>query len=160
MNDAMTSTEMHAIRLALGLTQSELADAMGVTRTYIGLLERGTKPIGKRMAEAIRRATPKPLNTLPTEPDPIARQIETALIHTGIPFEKEFKSEGEVFDFFLPHFGLAIIVQRDNITSIRKTSDVRDIIVANGRFAAEAIATMIGGRSLRLLKPERLPIEL
>lgn len=32
-------------RLALGLTQAELAEKLGVTATFVGLMERNKKPI-------------------------------------------------------------------------------------------------------------------
>ena len=156
----MSPSEFRAIRLALGLTQADFADAVGVTRTYVGLLERGQKPISRRIADAAIRATPKPLNLISAETDPILREIELTLIRRGISFEKNFQSESEIFDFFLNEFSLGIVIQRDHMTALRKTRDVRDIIVANGKLAAEAISMLIDGKSLRLLKPKSISIKI
>jgi transcriptional regulator with XRE-family HTH domain len=41
-DDPKSHYKMHALRLALGLTQEELGELCGVSHTYIGLYERGT----------------------------------------------------------------------------------------------------------------------
>ncbi|MFZ2996813.1 helix-turn-helix transcriptional regulator [Sphingobium sp.] len=50
----MQPTEMRDIRKAAGLTQEQLADAIGVSRVLIGQMERGNAPIEKRTELAIR----------------------------------------------------------------------------------------------------------
>jgi DNA-binding XRE family transcriptional regulator len=51
----MQGDEMKAIRTELGMTQGEFADAIGVTPTFVGMMERGDKPIEKRTALAARQ---------------------------------------------------------------------------------------------------------
>lgn len=152
--------ELRARRLALGLTQNELAQTIGVTRTYLGLMERGKKAISQRIADAVCRAGPQSLDQISRETDPLMRAIEIALIEAGLPFERKFRSGDGLFDFYLRELALGIVVQRDQMSPILKTADVRDIIIANGKLAAEAIATLITGQSLQLLKPKLLPIEI
>lgn len=53
----MQGEEMKALRKGAGMTQDDLAEAIGMTKTYIGLMERGAKPIEKRTAIAIRCVT-------------------------------------------------------------------------------------------------------
>lgn len=50
----MQGDELKAARKAMNLTQSELAEAIGMTATSVGLMERGAAPIEKRTALAIR----------------------------------------------------------------------------------------------------------
>jgi DNA-binding XRE family transcriptional regulator len=44
----MDGCEMKALRKAASLSQAELADAIGMCRETIGLMERGAAPIEKR----------------------------------------------------------------------------------------------------------------
>ncbi len=50
----MQGEEMRAIRKALGWTLEAMADALGMSETYVGQMERGQKPIEKRTALAVR----------------------------------------------------------------------------------------------------------
>jgi transcriptional regulator with XRE-family HTH domain len=45
---AMEGYKLRAIRKALRMTQVEFAEAMGVTSTFVGMMERGDKPIERR----------------------------------------------------------------------------------------------------------------
>lgn len=50
------AANMRKKRLALGLSQEELAEAAGVHRTYIGMLERGEKNVTIYNIERIAKA--------------------------------------------------------------------------------------------------------
>lgn len=50
----MQPDEMKALRVSAGLTQAGLADAIGMTRVSVGLMERGQAPIEKRTELAVR----------------------------------------------------------------------------------------------------------
>jgi len=54
MVTAMQGDELKALRKGLGMTQAEMADAIGMTATSIGLMERGVAPIEKRTIQAAR----------------------------------------------------------------------------------------------------------
>jgi len=47
------NNDLRDLREKLRLTQLEFADALGVTRTYIGLLERGDRPIVKKFEKKL-----------------------------------------------------------------------------------------------------------
>lgn len=49
----MQGDELRALRKSAGMTQAEMAEAIGMTATSIGLMERGA-PIEKRTALAVR----------------------------------------------------------------------------------------------------------
>lgn len=49
----MQGNELRECRKSLGLTQEQLAETLGLTQTYIGLMERGAKPIEPRTALAV-----------------------------------------------------------------------------------------------------------
>lgn len=55
---AVFATNVRRRRLELGLSQEELAEAAGVHRTYVGMLERGEKNVTiyniERIAAALR----------------------------------------------------------------------------------------------------------
>jgi DNA-binding XRE family transcriptional regulator len=50
----MQPNEVKVIRKGLGLSQAELGDVLGLTGQFIGMMERGVKPIEKRTAFALR----------------------------------------------------------------------------------------------------------
>ncbi|KKW93974.1 helix-turn-helix domain-containing protein [Sphingobium chungbukense] len=47
--------DLKKIRSALGLNQQSMADALGLTATFIGLMERGERPIEARTARAAKQ---------------------------------------------------------------------------------------------------------
>lgn len=54
---AMQGEELKALRKAAGMSQSELADAIGMARETIGVMERGQSPIELRTELAVRYRT-------------------------------------------------------------------------------------------------------
>ncbi|PTQ12975.1 hypothetical protein CLG96_02190 [Sphingomonas oleivorans] len=50
----MQADELKALRKALGLTQAELGEALGMTSKYVGMMERGEAAIEIRTALAMR----------------------------------------------------------------------------------------------------------
>ena len=50
----MQGDELRAMRKALGMSQQELADAIGMSRKAVGEMERGDAPIEKRTGMAVR----------------------------------------------------------------------------------------------------------
>ncbi len=53
---SMHAAELKILRRRAGLSQSELADAIGMARETIGLMERGAAPIEKRTETAVLNA--------------------------------------------------------------------------------------------------------
>jgi DNA-binding XRE family transcriptional regulator len=51
----MQPMELKGARQELGMTQHELAEALGLTPQFIGMMERGEKPIEQRTALAVRQ---------------------------------------------------------------------------------------------------------
>lgn len=49
----MQPTDLRAARKAMGLTQAELADQLGLTMQFIGMMERGDKAIERRTELAV-----------------------------------------------------------------------------------------------------------
>lgn len=50
----MLGSDLRALRESLGLTQSALADALGMHANTVACMERGEKPISKRTAAALK----------------------------------------------------------------------------------------------------------
>lgn len=74
----MTSDELKLLRKALGLSQDELGDAIGMSRISVGLMERGQAPIEKRTELAVRYlavATPAPAFDSPKAIEAAARAL-------------------------------------------------------------------------------------
>lgn len=51
----MQGSDLKAIRQQLGMSQSEFADALDMTGTFVGMMERGDRPIEHRTALAARQ---------------------------------------------------------------------------------------------------------
>ena len=56
----MQGGELKEIRKGLGWTQGRMAEALGMTTTFIGLMERGDKAIEKRTELAVRYVVEHP----------------------------------------------------------------------------------------------------
>jgi DNA-binding XRE family transcriptional regulator len=54
MGAKMRPDELKALRKAIGMSQQELADRIGLSRETVGLMERGQAPIEVRTALAVR----------------------------------------------------------------------------------------------------------
>lgn len=54
----MQAEELKAIRTATGLSQAEFADRLGMSRVFVGMMERGDRPIEQSTALAIRYLDP------------------------------------------------------------------------------------------------------
>lgn len=50
----MQGSELKAIREGLGMGQRAFAEAIGMTQTFIGMMERGERPIERRTELAAR----------------------------------------------------------------------------------------------------------
>lgn len=53
----MTGHDLRALRLAIGWTQREMGDELGIHANTVARLERGELPITKRMAQTIKLAS-------------------------------------------------------------------------------------------------------
>jgi DNA-binding XRE family transcriptional regulator len=76
----MTCAEMRQIRKDAGLTQAELAEAIGMARETVGAMERGSVPVERRTALAIRHVTMRAEVQAEDRPDDDAVRLATALI--------------------------------------------------------------------------------
>lgn len=56
----MQGSDLKAIRKSLGLSQKSMADALGITETYVGMMERGVKRIERRTDLAVRYLSEHP----------------------------------------------------------------------------------------------------
>lgn len=56
----MTADEVRKFRAALGLTQGQLAEQLGVTRQYVTLLETGRRQAGRSLAKLLRTLATRP----------------------------------------------------------------------------------------------------
>jgi len=56
----MQPAELRVIRKGLGVSQGQLGDALGLTGQFIGLMERGLKPIERRTEYAVRYLAQNP----------------------------------------------------------------------------------------------------
>ncbi len=141
----MEPHELRRRRKALGLTQASLAARLGLSPDFIGLMERGAKPIVARTADAVRHMTPRALDRKPQLTDPMERIIEAALIDAGVRFVTDAGGGTDHrLDFHLPDHGLAIEVKRFySARSGEQIARAPHVILAQGEVAVRALAAMI-----------------
>ncbi len=155
----MTGLELRSVRLALGMTQLALANALGLTRQYVGMLERDEKAISKCISIAAYSLRPAVSDTVTTDSNPNFRKIELALIANGLKFERDYQSDDSTFDFFLPELQLAITLSESGETR-NISRNVRGVITLTGQPAIESLEIALAGRPLRASVPKRTLIPM
>jgi transcriptional regulator with XRE-family HTH domain len=76
----MTADELKAIRARLGLTQTAFAAQLGMTSTYVGMMEREERPIERRTALAAQH--------LDEHPDAVALNLDEIDAPEGSFFQR------------------------------------------------------------------------
>lgn len=138
------------------MTQAQLAQAVDLSRDFIGQMERGTAPIGIRTAAAVRALQPASGDRPPaTAHDPMERLIEEALLDAGVPFTREGQpGHQHALDFYLPDSGVFIEVKRFHTDRVgAQMARVPNVIVAQGKPAVEALAAVIRAGGFALGRP-------
>jgi len=144
----MDGTDIRAIRKARGMSQAELGAYLGLSRDYVGQLERGVAPVKPRTLTALRalgptssQAPPKPVTT-----DPMERLVERALIDAGIRFQTDHGGHVPAnLDFYLPDFDVYLEVKRMHSPRISdQMARAPNVIAIQGegsvRFVVEMLA--------------------
>lgn len=80
----MDRTQLKAARLRLGMTQAGVADALGVTSTFISMMERGDRPIERRTALAMLALLMRP-QLASAKSDELDDRISELPSSTGLP---------------------------------------------------------------------------
>lgn len=156
----MDPSELRTRRKQLGLSQAEFADKIGLSRDFLGRMERGAAPINYRTEAAVRRLSAAPFREPETldekvlrklSSDPMEYLIETALLEVGIVYEKEgqLKGKHQRLDFYLPNKDLYIEVKRfHSPRAAEQLAHADNVILAQGRPAVEFLADAIRGGHL------------
>lgn len=141
----MRGHELREARKRLGLSQAELAERIGLSRDFIGLMERGRAPITARTRAAIAelRPPPPPDNELVTT-DPMERIIERALRRAGLDFSTDFGGgNASGLDFKLAN-GVEIEVKRMySPRSGDQLGRAENVILAQGADAIRFLAGLL-----------------
>lgn len=142
----MDGATVRDIRERLGLTQTEFGEIVGLSRDYVGQIERGKAPVKSRTATAIRQLCR--FESLPSKlrsADPMEQLVECAFQQAGIKYITEMDGEtpGHL-DFFLPDFGVSVEVKRFHSPRIsNQMSRVDNVIAIQGEGAVRAFCTML-----------------
>lgn len=87
--DAMTGPELRAIRKAMGLTQGDLATALGLSKPFISMMENGSNAIEPRTEMSVRWLADQHLARVPTVSEDDARDDDIALIEAEVIWDPE-----------------------------------------------------------------------
>lgn len=141
----MDGSEIRARRKALRLSQADFAARAGLSRDFIGQLERGVAEVTPRTAAAIRSVRAVAPAATPRSRDPMELIVEKALIDGGISYQTDLEAEtGSMLDFYLPDFDISIEVKRFHSTRIgEQMARVRNVIVAQGETAVHFLAAAL-----------------
>lgn len=146
----MTCEDLKSIRKALGLSQADFATAIGVSRDYVGRMERGVDLISVRTMAAIRQLAPpaasnagRPLETT----DPMERLVEAALRREGLRYIADRNGRvPENLDFHLPDYDVFIEVKRFHSPRIaEQTARAANVIVLQGEEAVRLFSNLLRG---------------
>lgn len=89
MRGVLGPEQLRSARQAVGLTQQQAADRLGVSQAYLALLERGRRPVTSRLGVMIVKLYDLPPTDLPLEADAIdswnSSELAAALASLGYP---------------------------------------------------------------------------
>lgn len=141
----MDGSEMRARRKVLRLSQSELAERLGLSRDHVGRMERGADAILPRTAAAMRELKPDPLRQQPAAADQMERLIEQALIDAGIRYVTDQGGGNDTrLDFSLIDYDVEIEVKRFySARTGEQMARSANVIVAQGEIAIRFLAAAI-----------------
>lgn len=139
----MTGKELKALRQGLKLSQSEFGAQIGVSRVMIGLLERGQRPITRRLEKSLVAARAKPLDRLPSQFDPLIKEVEVAFISSGIPYECDLDFNGRYVDIAINELKIAIFVVREHDFSRSFVPDGWSVLVLSGWESVKMFSNML-----------------
>jgi transcriptional regulator with XRE-family HTH domain len=144
----MSGDEMRSLRLNVGLSQSALAEAIGMSRQSIGRMERGSEKVERRTELALRYVVEV---GLPAEPtlgaihDRVARVLDDAAIRALPSIERTQKLKKALDDWIAAKGsdkGRQLLYRAQGVIGMINVTEARDPLWP---------ATM---RDLRLLKLE------
>jgi transcriptional regulator with XRE-family HTH domain len=98
----MTGEEMKSIRVSAGLSQAELAAAIGMTRESIGRMERSGEAVERRTELAIRYIAEfgaRPERTLAQTHESVARLLDDASVRASPSIERTEKLKQALDDW-------------------------------------------------------------
>lgn len=139
----MTGIELREYRLALGLSQAQLAERIGLTRVMVSMMERDRKAITLRTIAAVKAALPAPANQPIANHSVLHRKLELALQNAGISYTANKKYGDHAADFYLKDLDIALYVDAVRSEARRKITTEVDTISVAGRFALDAFTTLI-----------------
>jgi transcriptional regulator with XRE-family HTH domain len=113
----MDGAALREHRKRAGLSQADLAARLGLSRDFIGLMERGKAPVAPRTAIAVEQLAGRPQEPATeirlTTHDPLERMVEEALQRAGIRYVTDHGgANASRLDFHLPDHGVDIEVKR------------------------------------------------
>lgn len=141
----MTGSELRSLRMALGYSQAELAVRIGLTRVFVGLMERGVKPVSARTQVAVETLRPKPLNFIPSEFNPYVRKIEQALIDCSMSYSIDHIEGDDLTIFYVDDLPVKLIYKPDYRSFDNKNAYIDDNIVIQGRSSVNLICKLLRG---------------
>ena len=146
----MTGKELREIRKSLGYTQAELAKLIGLSRDYIGLLERGDGEIVNRTVMAIKALRPKGAGTAELATvDTLERMVEKALSEAGIQYVPDRAGGSRAgLDFYLPDLDVHIEVKRfHSERTAEQIARAANVILLQGERAALMFCLALEGNA-------------
>lgn len=148
----MNPEELRDIRRHLEMTQAELGQALGLSRVYVGLMERGKAEISERTTLALR-AMRRPLRQMVNSYEPIRRLLEKGLIEADIEYKADFSINGRSYDYFLPSLNIFLeLNEYGDAEKVKYPVEVNNIISLYGKGSV-VLFTM-------LLKKQAIPREI
>ncbi len=130
-------------RIALGLTQAQLGERIGLSRVMIGLMERGQRPIPPRTVAAMAAVQPRPLERSVQTYTPLTVKLEKAFLASGLNYRTDYIVDDVRVDFYLTDLNLVIYVDELKYSENKKNLKSVDMICINGKGALSAFITLI-----------------
>lgn len=146
----MKGNELRSLRKSLGYTQAEFGALVGLSRDYVGLIERGEAEIAPRTALAVKAIRPKGAGEGdPSTTDTLERMVEKALIDAGIRYVADRGGASATgLDFHLPDLGVDIEVKRfHSPRTVEQIGRSPNVILLQGERAAKLFCLALAGNA-------------
>jgi len=140
----MTGDEMRAVRTKIGLSQAEFGKKLGLSRVYVGLMERGNRKISTQTALAARTIKPKSINRPVTQFENTKIAVEKALLQSGVEFKTNAEVNNIAYDFYIADLDICIELKKNwSRSSAGQLVNCENIILVQGVKAIAQFCKML-----------------
>lgn len=129
--------DLKSFREKLGFTQQELADALGMARTYISMVESGAKPFSEKLKQKVEHLVSSKVDAetmKPFAPVPVVRRIPVVGMAAAAMYDPAFSQICDLWEG--SEETVPCVLEREGIFAIRIQGDSMEPVLHDGDVVA------------------------